>query len=118
MKIIQSNFELKTDNLGQKIEAYFIEGLALLKKLDLPRIICTSDIIESMFGKYKGRVRKGSLSVTDDCLNIANFTEGFSRIETKKAMEEVKIVDIIKWRKENCKDSLRAKKQKMYKSLG
>lgn len=118
MKIIQSNFELKTDNFGQKIETYFIEGLALLEKLDLPKIICTSDIIESMFGKYKERVRKGSSSVTDDCLNIANFTEEFSRIETKKAMEEVKIVDIIKWRKENCKDSLRAKKQKMYKNVG
>lgn len=118
MKVIRSDFRLNTDSFWQKIETYFKEGLVLLKKLNLSKIICTSDIIESMFGKYKERVRKGSLSVTDDCLNMANFTEGFSRVETKKAMEEVKIVDIIKWRKENCKDSLRAKKQKLYKNMG
>ena len=47
-----------------------------------------------MFGKYKARVKKGNSSITDDCLNITNFTQNFSRAETKKAMEETKIIDI------------------------
>jgi hypothetical protein len=71
-----------------------------------------------MFGKYKARVKKGNSSITDDCLNITNFTQNFSRAETKKAMEETKIIDITNWRKKNCKDSLRAKKQKMFEKVG
>lgn len=118
MNIIQKDFTLKTDSFRQKIETYFSQGLDLIKELNLPTIICTSDIIESMFGKYKERVRKGSQSVTDDCLNMANFTGEFSRIETKEAMENTKIVDIENWRKKNCKDSLRAKKQKLHKNVG
>jgi hypothetical protein len=115
---IQLSFQLTTDTFWQKIEAYLSQGLELLKKIDLPRIICTSDIIESMFGKYKARVKKGNSSITDDCLNITNFTQNFSRAETKKAMEETKIIDITNWRKKNCKDSLRAKKQKMFEKVG
>lgn len=117
-------FELKKDTFYIKIKQYSLEELALLQTFDVSRIICTSDIIESMFGKYKERSKKGSSTVTDDYLNIANFTENFSRAETKKAMpapksrwETVKIVDIVKWRKQNCKDSLRAKKQKLYKNV-
>lgn len=118
MKQIIPNFDLAKDTFWQKIEAYLKDGLILLEQLDLPKIICSSDIIESMFGKYKARVKKGTSSVTDDCLNIANFVGSFSRKETKEAMETIKIIDINNWRKENCKFGLRAKKQKLYKKAG
>ena len=54
--------------------------------------------------------------ISDDCLNMANFSQNFTEKEVKQAMENVKIIDIIEWRKQNCKDSLRAKKQKLFEN--
>ena len=50
-----------------------MKELALLQTFDVSTIICTSDIIESMFGKYKERAKRSGSTVTDDCINMANL---------------------------------------------
>lgn len=82
-------------------------------------IICCSDIIESYFGKYKNQLAKtGSKLITDSCLVIANFNQNFGKEEIKKAMEEVKIVDLKNWRQGNLPCSLLQKKRALLKSVG
>ena len=82
-------------------------------------VICCSDIIESYFGKYKNQLAKtGSKLITDSCLAIANFNQNFEKEEIKKAMEEVKIVDLKNWRQENLPCSLLQKKRVLLKSVG
>ena len=82
-------------------------------------VICCSDIIESYFGKYKNQLAKtGSQLITDSCLCIANFNQNFDNKEIKKAMEEVKIVDLKDWRQENLPNSLLQQKRKLLKSVG
>lgn len=111
------NKEEEQDFFEKGIEQYFKEQELLIDKLEIETIICTSDIIESMFGKYKERAKRSGGFITDDCLSMANFSQNFSESEVKKSLEEVKIIDIIEWRKQNCKDSLRAKKQKLSKNI-
>jgi len=82
-------------------------------------VICCSDIIESYFGKYKNQLEKtGSKLITDSCLAIANFNQNFEKSEIKKAMEEVKIVDLKNWRQGNLPRSLLQEKRALLKSVG
>jgi len=82
-------------------------------------LICTSDIIESFFGKLKNRLSLNKeIGLTDSCLTIANFTKDADCSEIKKAMEEVKIVDIKNWRNENLEVNLIQKKKEVFKNAG
>lgn len=82
-------------------------------------LICSSDIIESTFGKYKRNLNSTTKSqVNDSCLFIANYTENFSLEEVKLAMENVKIAHLEKWKAENTIVSLAKQKQAMFKNVG
>lgn len=82
----------------------FIEGMnAYLtrQKTTIPediQILCCSDIIESTFGKYKN---KGTKIITDDVLKIAAYSTQGTLEEVHTAMRETRIVDVLKWKKEN-----------------
>jgi len=99
------------------VRQYLAINLNIL--IDDKPIICCSDIIESYFGKYKNQLAKtGSKLITDSCLAIANFNQNFEKEEIKKAMEEVKIVDLKNWRKGNLPRSLLQEKRALLKSVG
>jgi hypothetical protein len=97
-----------------KIEKYhekICEYLVLTKKT-LPeesQILCCSDIIESIFGKYKN---KGVFPmITDDALKIAVYPHEIKLKDMEQAMIEKKIKDNIVWKKENTTVSLLAQKR-------
>lgn len=86
---------------------------------DIERLICCSDIIESAFGKYKRMLDLSTnKQINDSCLFIANYGGNFSEQETKSAMEQVRIVDLQKWKEENTVTSLAKQKQKLLKNSG
>lgn len=88
-----------------------------LKLPDLEKIICSSDIIESTFGKLKYNTSKSpNGAITEGCLSVANYGKNFEIKEIKNAMEATKIVDIKKWRKENLPVSIQQKKCKLLKN--
>lgn len=108
-----------------KATSFFKDGVRqyLTRNLNIltgnERVICCSDIIESYFGKYKNQLEKtGAKLITDSCLAIANFNQKFKKEEIKKAMEEVKIVDLKNWRQENLPSSLLQEKRALLKSVG
>jgi hypothetical protein len=74
-------------------------------------ICCSSDIIESCFGKYKEIVRcNKSVGISDLCLSIAAMMGNCNLENTQSAMENVKIEDIRNWRKEKIPVTLFAQK--------
>jgi hypothetical protein len=85
--------------LHNEMKTYFSETKNLLP--DCQKILLSSDIIESGFGKYKNYVSLNPMAgVTNLILCISAFTASLEKSEIKKALESVTINDIKNWTKE------------------
>ncbi|OFX33355.1 MAG: hypothetical protein A2X08_15150 [Bacteroidetes bacterium GWA2_32_17] len=79
---------------------------------DTNTILFSSDILESIFEKYKNRVSENPMaSLTPLILAIAAFNSNLDEKSVKHIMETVKIADIKKWSKENIGMSLFTKRK-------
>lgn len=77
------------------------------------QILCCSDIIESIFGKYKN---KGPLKlITDDAVKIAAYTKEISMEEVRLAFEKIDCKTVRLWKDEKKDISFIAKKRKWSK---
>jgi hypothetical protein len=66
------------------------------------KILCSSDILESSFGKYKNYISDNiSIGITDLSLSIPAFGSELEQGNIKKAMEGVKVKQIKEWKTEN-----------------
>jgi hypothetical protein len=100
----------------QKVSDYFEE---MLIQANGKTISCSSDIIESCFGKYKEVVRcNKSVGISDLCLSIAAGMGNCTGESTRSAMENIKINDISNWRKEKIPATLLAQKRDLLKTAG
>ena len=82
--IFIGNCKTYLDNLSKKSQ-----------ELDQPHLLCSSDIIESFFGKFKTKINPNSRSgLTEFIFTIANFSQPFSVKEIKEALENVKLKDL------------------------
>ena len=109
------------DERGKKvvamIETYFEETLQ--KMSDQETILCSSDIIESCFGKYKSIVKANkSVGITDLCLCISCLMSDGSIEQTKKAMGQIKTKQIKDWNEKNIGETLYAKRNVLFKKAG
>jgi hypothetical protein len=78
------NCKTYLDNLSEKMLA-----------LEQSHLLCSSDIIESFFGKFKTKIKANNRSgLTEFIFSIANFSQPFSVEEVKDALENVKLKDI------------------------
>lgn len=101
-----SQFEAYLDNNYQKMGG---KGVWL----------CSSDIIESMFGTFKNRLAKNSAGgLTEGCLSIANYGKYFQPKDVIAPMENTKTIDILKWREENLPISMLRKRAAIFKNTG
>jgi len=84
------------------------------------KLVCTSDIIESCFGKYKSFINANpSIGITDLCLTISAITCDYKQEdEILNAMESVKTVDVIKWKDKNIGKTLLSRRKKVIKKEG
>ena len=84
--------------IKEKIEEYFKETFILIND---NKTLCSSDIIESAFGKYKNYVSSNPMAgITNLILCIAAFTSDLNTEEVKKCMETTTINDVKSWSKE------------------
>ena len=57
------------------------------------KILCCSDIVETIFGKYKNELAKNPMSgITDLVLIIPAFTSMLSAYEVNKAIDTIPVV--------------------------
>ena len=101
--------------LQQQVHDYLEENLS---KIGIhSRLLCCSDVIESIFGKYKNQVGKlADPIITDACLGIANLSQNFQLEEIKNAMEQTRMVDLIEWKQNNLPENSLKKRKKLLKS--
>jgi hypothetical protein len=111
---------LKSDNalkIKKQVRAYFSD---LSFKAKGETICCSSDIIESSFGKYKEIVKGNkTVGISDLCLCIATMM-GTNLNDTEKlknAMESVKTKNVKEWKEINISKTLFAEKNELFKNI-
>lgn len=106
-----------SEKIIELIKIYFEGTLKKMPKEET--VICSSDIIESCFGKYKEVVKSTkSVGVTDLCLCISCLMSSEDLTQIKQAMETVKIKDIKQWKNKNIGETLFEKRNKLLKKVG
>jgi hypothetical protein len=99
--------------IRKQLEAYFED---LTSKAEGKTICCSSDIIESCFGRYKEIVRGNkSVGISDLCLCIATMTGKNNTDKTSHAMETVTIKQLKEWKTKNISKTLFAEKRELNK---
>ena len=92
---------------------YFEETMTLLPQTE--NILCTSDILESAFGKYKNYVSKNPMAgITNLVLAIAAFTSKLEQKEIKDALEKVKTANVKEWTKKFIGKTLLQKRREFF----
>jgi len=105
--------ELTTENgkiIGREITNYLKESILLLPEND--RILCSSDILESSFGKYKNYLSNNSMAgITNLVLCIAAFTSSLEVCEIKEALETITVADVKHWTEKHVGKTLLQKRR-------
>jgi hypothetical protein len=108
--------DMKSDNslkIKILIHEYFTD---LTSKAKEKTICCSSDIIESCFGRYKELVKGNkTVGISDLCLCIAAITGENNPEKTGQAMETISIKQQRKWKVENIDKTLFAEKTELNK---
>lgn len=109
------------------INTFKSEVLMYLKRMrtikneqNLKNILCSSDIIESSFGKYKSYINNNkSIGITALSLTIPAFLNDYSNKNTVlSAMENITTNDIKHWSGNNIGDSLITRRKAVLKKVG
>lgn len=99
-----------------KLTQYFAEMTSLMKT-DY-NILCTSDILESAFGKYKNYIGNNPMAgITNLALCIAAFTSPLEENVVKKALESTTVGAIKKWTREFIGKTLIQKRREAFSSV-
>ena len=109
------------------INTFKSEVLMYLKRMrtikneqNFKNILCSSDIIESSFGKYKSYINNNkSIGITALSLTIPAFLNDYSNKNTVlSAMENITTNDIKHWSDNNIGDSLITRRKAVLKKVG
>jgi hypothetical protein len=94
-KLSEFTIEKNTTIFVENIKEY-LENLSQKSvQLGQEHLLCSSDIIESYFGKFKQKINSNSRSgLTEFIFTMANFSGNFTQNEIKNALENVKIKDL------------------------
>lgn len=107
----------RTNRLTGRIHEFFREIIDGLPEME--KIICSSDIIESAFGKYKNYISNNPMvGITDLSILMASFTSSLSVEQVKAAMETVKNKDLKTWRQDNIGETNLQKRKRVLRKMG
>ena len=112
-------FENSSNSFMETLRKEFIiYADEMLSRTKNQRILCTSDIIESAFGKHKNSVSNNPIAgVTELVLSLATFTSDLSKEGIKKALEATTVQNLKKWTDENLPSSLLKKRINAFKFI-
>jgi hypothetical protein len=97
--------EEKTNIFIENCKDYLENLTQKSKALKQTHLLCSSDIIESYFGKFKTKINSNNRSgLTEFIFTIANFSQPFSVEEVKNALENVKLKDLKLTKKQSNSD--------------
>jgi len=101
----------------EQIMSYLKQTFAIEQTIKSSKLICTSDIIESCFGKYKNMINANkSIGITDLCLTISAITSDYrNEQEIFNALENVRTKKVIQWKNQNIGKTLLARRREVIK---
>lgn len=101
--------------LSQKMKQYFKQYSPLIKQRG--NLICTSDILESCFGKFKYYTAQNPMiGLTDLVLCIPAFTTSLDQQTILRAMEKVSCDELKQWKNKHIKESLINTRRTLFKN--
>ena len=107
---------LTTENgrtVGKEISEYLKETILLLPGND--SILCSSDILESSFGKYKNYLSNNAMAgLTNLVLCIAAFTSSLEKCEIKEALETTTVAEVKQWTRQNVGEETLLQKRRKF----
>lgn len=104
--------EPKLLTFKQTLENYITTTVASLGD-NTEAHICTSDVIESIFGKYKHQGLQKE--ITDDILKIPIYASDVKIEDIAAAFGQISTKEMLQWKKENTTDSLKVIRKNMNK---
>jgi hypothetical protein len=94
-KLSKLSLDKKSEVFVENIKQYLENLSQKSQELNQKHLLCSSDIIESFFGKFKQKINPNCRSgLTEFIFTIANFTKPFTQGEVKNALESVKVKDL------------------------
>lgn len=103
----------KTTSFKQSLNDYLQRQTEALPGSD--QILCCSDVIESLFGKYKNK--GGCRTITDDILNIAAYGKNLTPQDVETALLATSTKDIADWKTNFTIESALKRKQKIFQNM-
>ena len=99
---------------------YFENMKSIKYEQKFKNMLCSSDILESSFGKYKSYINNNkSIGITALSLTIPAFLNDYSDKNTiLSAMENIRANDLKSWSKNNIGDSLITRRKVVLKKVG
>jgi hypothetical protein len=114
LQTLQGSIGLK---VREGVYEYFWETSLKMEKEE--SVLCSSDIIESCFGKFKEVVKNNkTVGVTDLCLCIPALLGEANLETTKQAMEKITIKNKKNWKTKNIGVTLFEKRNLLFKKVG
>jgi len=103
--------------IKKMIIEYFHSTLNKMLAQEREKVICSSDIIESCFGKFKELVKTNkTVGISDLSLCISALLSDGDNI--KQQFETVSMKKVQEWKKENVGDTLFGQKVALFKKMG
>lgn len=124
LKKIKKMVKNQIDAKSSKIMSLFNNIIDFLKEVlkllpEEKKVLCTSDIIESSFGKYKNYITQNPMTgITNLSLCLAAFTNPLNLTEVKSCMENTTINDLKRWSKENIGETNLSRRKRFLKLNG
>lgn len=112
--ILEEGRTKRLQQFKQSMNLYFQQTMNSLKGID--QALCSSDILESSFGKYKNYLQANPMvGITNLCLSIPAFTGNLGREGLMDAFERTKVENIENWTKSNIGKTTLAKRLEVLK---
>ena len=107
----------RVNYLKENLLSFLEETMNLLPKES--NLLCTSDIIESSFGKYKNSVNRNPMAgITDLSLSLATFTSSLNAATIKEGLEKTSMKDLSEWSKMNIGETNLSRRKRALKING
>lgn len=114
-KLLKNFNQTPRQNQFKELFIEYINTNATHIKSKSKTLLCSSDIVETTFGKYKNELSKNPMNgITDLALIIPAFTSNLLDSEIKKAIDTCTCRMLKEWKVENLCDSLSVKRKRIY----
>jgi len=115
LQLIKNFNKTPKQNQFKSLFIEYVNTNATHIKSNSKTLLCSSDIVETTFGKYKNELSKNPMNgITDLALIIPAFTSNLLDSEIKKAIDTCTCKMLKDWKVENLCDSLSSKRKLVF----